>query len=116
MAHSYQKLREQIDADPNRRARVEQIMRAMRDTLELTRLREARGMTQREVAETLDVSQANISRIEHEDDLYLSTLSSYVAALGGRLELRAVFPDEIVEIVPAAQTSDVDRTATARTA
>lgn len=103
MAHSFRKLRESIDADPERRAQVEQIKRAMLDAIELTRLREARGMTQREVAETLDVSQANISRIEHEDDLYLSTLTGYVAALGGRLELRAVFPDEIVEIVPANQ-------------
>lgn len=101
MAHSFRKLREPIEADPTRRAQVGAIVHAMRDALELTRLREARGMTQREVAETLDVSQANISRIEHEDDLYLSTLSGYVAALGGRLELRAVFPDETVEIVPA---------------
>ncbi|HEX5165267.1 MAG TPA: hypothetical protein VFV93_07725 [Thermomicrobiales bacterium] len=60
-------------------------------------------MTHREVAETLEVSQANISRIEHEDDLYLSTLSGYVAALGGRLELRAVFPDQTVEIVPVCK-------------
>ncbi len=75
----------------------------MRDALELTRLREARGMTQREVAGTLDVSQANILRIEHEDDLYLSTLSGYVAALGDRLKLRAVFPGETVEIVPSGR-------------
>ncbi|MGH9174619.1 MAG: XRE family transcriptional regulator [Vicinamibacterales bacterium] len=75
----------------------------MDDILALTQLREARSVTQREVTQTLDVSQANISRIEHEDDLYLSTLSSYVAALGGRLELRAVFPDKIVEIVPAGR-------------
>lgn len=103
MAHSFRKLREPIEADPKRRAHVEEIVRAMRDALELTRLREARGMTQREVAATLAVSQANISRIEHEDDLYLSTLSNYVAALGGRLELRAVFPDETVDIVPAGR-------------
>ena len=116
MAHKFKKLSEPILADPCERAKIDQLKRASLDAVELTRLREARGMTQREVAETLDVSQANISRIEHEDDLYLSTLSGYVAALGGRLELRAVFPDEIVEIVPAASPSDVDRTATARTA
>ncbi|CCF82780.1 hypothetical protein NITHO_1560008 [Nitrolancea hollandica Lb] len=37
--------------------------------------------------------QANVSRTEHHDDLYLSMLSSYVAALGGHLEVTAVFPD-----------------------
>lgn len=101
MAHKFKNLSEPILADPCERAKIEQLKRASLDAAELTRLREARGMTQREVAETLAVSQANISRIEHEDDLYLSTLSGYVAALGGRLELRAVFPDETVEIVPA---------------
>ena len=36
--------------------------------------------------------------------LYLSNLSSYVAALSGQLELRAVFPDEIVEIMPVVRS------------
>jgi transcriptional regulator with XRE-family HTH domain len=56
------------------------------------------GVAQREVAETLNVTQANVSRIEHEEDLYLSTLRAYVAALGGDLELRAVFPERTVTI------------------
>ena len=59
-------------------------------------------MTQVQVAQTLGSSQANISKIERRDDLYLSTLSEYVEALGGRLELRAVFPDEVIMIDVAA--------------
>ena len=106
MAHKFKRLSEPIMADPCERAKVDQLKRATLDAVELTQLREARGKTQREVAETLDVSQANISRIEHEDDLYLSTLSNYVAALGGRLELRAVFPDEAIEIVPAGHVAE----------
>jgi DNA-binding XRE family transcriptional regulator len=65
----------------------------MHDVLELTELRRSRGATQAAVAQTLDVSQANVSRLEHEEDVYLSTLSSFVGALGGRLEVNAVFPD-----------------------
>ena len=103
MKHSFKLLSEPFLSDPEQREQVEALKRAMRAVLALTQLREARGLTQRQIAETLDVSQANISRIEHEDDLYLSTLSSYVAALGGRLEVNAVFPDEIVEIVPAGR-------------
>jgi hypothetical protein len=53
------------------------------------------------MAEILGVTQANISRIEHEEDLYLSTLRSYVAALGGELEVNAVFADGKVALVPA---------------
>jgi hypothetical protein len=46
----------------------------------------------------LDVTQANVSRIERQDDLYLSTLGEYVAALGGHLELHAVFPDQVIAL------------------
>jgi len=44
------------------------------------------------------VSQANISRIEHEDDLYLSTIRSYIEALGGELQMKAVFEDQEVSL------------------
>ena len=36
---------------------------------------------------------SEISRIENRTDVYVSTLASYVEAMGGRLEIRAVFPD-----------------------
>jgi hypothetical protein len=91
-------LRDQVVADPERRARVEQHKLAMRDALALAELREGRYATQVQVAGALDVSQANVSRVEHQDDVYVSTLRNYVAALGGRLELRAVFPDETVTL------------------
>ena len=64
----------------------------------LYRLREERGLTQVEVADILEVTQGNISRLEHASDLYLSTLSRYVEALGGHLELTAVFPDQVVSL------------------
>lgn len=99
MAHSFKKLSEAAKADPERRARIEEQKRALRDVLALARIRESRQVTQRELAEQLQVSQANISRIEHQDDLYLSTLSEYIEALGGRLEISAVFDDESVSLV-----------------
>jgi transcriptional regulator with XRE-family HTH domain len=70
--------------------------------LQLGQLRRRRGIGQAAVAKALAVSQPNVSRIEQEDDLRLSTLARYVAALGGDLELRAVFPDESVELLPPA--------------
>ncbi len=101
MSKSFDNLRSQIDADPRRRVRVERHKRAIRDALALARLRESRNVTQQQVAQALDVSQANVSRIEHEEDLYLSTLRGYVAALGGHLEVSAVFPEESVLLVEA---------------
>lgn len=62
----------------------------------LADLREARKTTQVVLAEAIGVSQTRVSRIEREDDLYISTLRRYVQALGGQLELRAVFDDDEV--------------------
>lgn len=92
-------LREQIDQSPERRRRVNEMKRAFDDAEHLTKLRTQRHLTQQDVADTLNVSQANISRIEHEDDLYLSTLRAYIEALGGELELSARFPDgEVIKV------------------
>jgi DNA-binding XRE family transcriptional regulator len=88
-------------ADPVRRERIATYKRAMLDALALAELRAQRGVTQQDVAGKLGVTQANISRIEHEEDLYLSTLRGYVAALGGELEVNAVFADGKVALVPA---------------
>lgn len=86
-------------ADPAQAARIEEHKRAVRDALALADLRAQRGMTQEAVAGVLDVSQTHVSRIERQDDLYLSTLREYVAALGGELRVTAVFPDGTVELV-----------------
>lgn len=97
----FAELAAKVKADPVRRARIEVEKQAMRDAIALAELRKQRGTTQTNLAEALDVTQANISRIEHEEDLYLSTLRDYVAALGGELELVAVFPDATVTLAPA---------------
>jgi DNA-binding XRE family transcriptional regulator len=95
-------LAEKAKADPKRRARIEEYSHAIRDAMALAELRAERKMTQHAVAETLRVSQPNVSRIEHEEDLYISTLRDYVAALGGKLEINAVFPDQTVALVAVA--------------
>jgi transcriptional regulator with XRE-family HTH domain len=85
-------------ADPEI-ARRAAAARAELDRLELeyqrtlSQLRHARRLTQNQLATALGVSQAQVSRIENQADLYLSTLRSYVEAMGGELQLRAVFPD-----------------------
>jgi DNA-binding XRE family transcriptional regulator len=87
-------LRKQIDADPARRANVEEHKTAM-----LSELRRKLDLTQAIVADRLDVTQENISQIERgEADVRLSTLSRYVEALGGHLEVRAAFPEETVAL------------------
>jgi predicted transcriptional regulator len=95
---SFSELRTPIDTDPVRRARVEEVKHAMREALALAELREGRHVTQAHLAEEMNVTQSNVSRVEHQDDLYLSTLRGYVEALGGELQLRAIFEDETVDL------------------
>jgi len=69
---------------------VDRVLAAM----PLDELRQARQMTQAKLAETLGVNQSEVARIRAPGaDLYPSTLSEYVEALGRKLEIRAVFPD-----------------------
>jgi DNA-binding transcriptional regulator YiaG len=56
-------------------------------------IRAARQQTQVAVAEQMQVPQSAVSRLENQSDCLLSTLRKYVGALGGTLEVRAVFPD-----------------------
>jgi predicted XRE-type DNA-binding protein len=94
----FRELAAQVTSTPEGRQRVDDYRRLMDAVMTLYRLREERGLTQVEVADILEVTQGNISRLEHASDLYLSTLSRYVEALGGHLELTAVFPDQVVSL------------------
>lgn len=66
--------------------------------MRLEELRRARQTTQVELARSLGVYQGEVSKIEHRHDICVRTLFEYVKALGGRLEIRAAFPDREVRI------------------
>ena len=89
---------------PEEAVKAELEYQAMLTAVALGKLRERCGQTQTELATKLSTTQRNVSRIEHEEDLYLSTLREYVAALGGELELAAVFPDGRVLLDPRARS------------
>ncbi|HWB16723.1 MAG TPA: XRE family transcriptional regulator [Vicinamibacterales bacterium] len=67
--------------------------RVARTARHLDEIRRARGMTQVTLASAMGVSQAQITKVEHQADLYVSTLRRFVEAMGGELELVARFPD-----------------------
>ena len=94
---SFKELRKEIESDPARRARMDKTRKAYDALLHLADLRRSRGLTQAELASTLGVSQPNVSKIERgaegSGEVLLSTLAEYVEALGGRLEVRATFPE-----------------------
>jgi len=83
---------------PERRARVEARVKETIAQMPLEELRNARELTQTQLAEVLQVSQGAISKVERRADMYISTLRSYIRAIGGDLRIQAVFPDGAVEI------------------
>jgi len=61
--------------------------------MSLSELRKEQGVTQVELADSLGIKQPNVAQMEQREDVYLSTLRSYLEALGGSLEVVARFPD-----------------------
>lgn len=66
--------------------------------MKLYQLREARHLTQENLAKVLEINQGAVSRVEKRTDMYLSTLRSYIEAMGGRLQIKAIFPEGEVQI------------------
>jgi DNA-binding XRE family transcriptional regulator len=82
------------DFTPRERTKVRaRTVELIEKELTLRDLRQARHLTQERMATLLGVEQENVSRLERRADLLLSTLSSYVAAMGGKLRLIAEFPN-----------------------
>ncbi len=103
MSRKFNEIAAEIEANPERRARVDAYEREMRDQIMLLqKLREHRKVTQHELAEALGVAQSNISRIEHEDDPQVSTIRKFVEALGGELVLQAKIGDEVIDLLALA--------------
>ena len=78
----------------NRRKKIEtRAAELIAEEMSLRDLREALTLTQQRIAATLGIGQDSVSRLERRSDLLLSTLRSYIEAMGGSLSLIAEFPD-----------------------
>ena len=91
MARNFKELYNKMD--PESRAHVERRVQEALKSMPLEGLRDARQLTQTQLAQVLRVSQGAVSKVERRTDMYISTLRSYVRAIGGDLEIRAVFPE-----------------------
>ena len=90
----FSKLRDQVLSRPGG---PEAVAKARAETLEeirLYELRHAEALSQVEVAGRLEITQSAVSKLEHAEDVRVSTLRDYLEALGARLELVAVFDEE----------------------
>jgi DNA-binding XRE family transcriptional regulator len=76
-----------------RRSDIYRRAHEIREELNLCEVRRLRKLTQARLSKKLKIGQEGVSRIEKRTDLYLSTLRSYVEAVGGELTLTVKFPD-----------------------
>jgi transcriptional regulator with XRE-family HTH domain len=82
------------EVSPARHKKIEdRAAQLLAEEMSLRELRRAHKLTQERIAETLGIGQDQVSRLEQRSDLLISTLRSYVEAMGGRLTIVAEFPD-----------------------
>ena len=96
MATKFRTIREKMD--PERQERIRKRTEELLAELPLQELRQARALSQQELAEVLGLNQATVSKLERRTDMYLSSLRRFVEAMGGELEISASFPDGKVRI------------------
>ncbi len=92
---NWRAIREQRPLNETRVAMYRRLMRA-EDRLEPVRRR--RGLSDTALGDAIEASESADDGDRH-DDVYLDALTRYVAALGGHLEVRAVFPDETITLL-----------------
>lgn len=108
MAKPFKNLVEKMS--PESRQRVRERTAEMLSEMPLQELRQARELTQQELADRLKMNQAAVSKLEHQSDMYISTLRRFVAAMGGELQILARFPQGDVVI---SQFEDIPKRKTA---
>jgi len=96
MAKNFRELQSKMSSEA--RARSEAAAEKMISEMGLAELREAMDLTQETLADTLHVKQASISKMERRSDMYISTLSKIIEAMGGELQIIANMPNGRVQI------------------
>lgn len=94
MAVPLDKMKERIKLSPEREERISQRAQMLiEEEMTLRELRKVQQLTQESMAKLLGIEQDSVSRMERRTDMLLSTMSSFVTAMGGSLRLIAEFPN-----------------------
>jgi transcriptional regulator with XRE-family HTH domain len=86
------------DMPTERRKRIRQKAKVLKNQMALAELRKALDLTQDQLAETMQINQAAVSKFENQSDLYISTLRKILISMGAELKIIAQFPQADVEI------------------
>ncbi len=105
MAKPYKLLREKMSSESQKRAEAR--THEMLEELPLYELRQARLLSQEDIAKKLNVNQTAISKMERRTDMFISSLRNYIEAMGGTLEITARFPEGNITISQFEKISDL---------
>ena len=101
MARKYTDLRVKMSVEARQKA--DEMAQQMLQEMPLNELRQARGLSQKVMADLLHVQQPAIAKLEKRTDMYMSTLRSHIEAMGGQLDIIARFPDGSIKITNFAE-------------
>ena len=99
--HTFSELKDKMS--PARRARSDARVKEMMAEMLLSELRNHSGLTQKEVAQILGISQPSLSKMEGQTDMQIGTLSRLIGSMGGTLELIAHMPGGDIRLSQFAQ-------------
>ena len=104
--HSFSELTKNFT--PERRQRISEMKSELLAEMPLHELRRARALTQGDMAKILKVNQPAVSKLEQRADIYVSSLRSYIEAVGGKLRIVAEFPEGEVAITNFSEVGETD--------
>jgi len=90
----FSELRSQVVQRPGAKDRLSRKRAETLKEISLYELRHQEAISQIELGGRLEITQGAISKMEHADDVRVSTLRQYLEAMGARLELVAVFDED----------------------
>ena len=93
MAKKFKLLEDQVMSRPGAKARQAKLRQETLAEYGLYQLRVDQGVSQVQLADRLGVTQPAVSKIEHAEDMRISTLRAYVEGLGGTLSVEVVLAD-----------------------
>ena len=96
------------DFAPERRRRIDAIKQQLLAEMPLHELRRARELTRRDMARLLTVNQPAVSKLEQRADVYVSSLRSYIEAVGGKLRIVAEFPEGGIAITNFSDVGEAE--------
>jgi len=96
MSKQFSTLIKKMPAESQERIKKKTI--ALKKEMALADLRQARKLTQAQLAKNMKVNQVAISKFEHQSDLYISTLRKFLAGMGADLKVVAKFPEAEITI------------------